>query len=71
MDTGRTDEMRGFEISGFGRDDAGHVQRSAEYLGPLVPAVLDVLYDHLLSLPETSGFFDTQDIQHRKQSLVS
>ena len=33
--------------------------------------MLDVLYDHLLSLPETRGFFDTQDIQHRKQSLVS
>jgi hypothetical protein len=63
--------MRGFEISGFGSEDAGHVQRSAEYLGPLVPAVLDALYDHLLSLPETRGFFETQDIQHRKQSLVS
>jgi hypothetical protein len=63
--------MRGFEISGFGPDDVGHIQRSAEYLGPLVPAVLNALYDHLLSLPETRGFFETQDIQHRKQSLVS
>lgn len=39
--------------------------------GPVVPAVLDALYDHLLTLPETRGFFEAQDIQHRKQSLVS
>jgi hypothetical protein len=71
VQTERADEMRGFEISGFGSEDAGHVQGNAEYLGPLVPAVLDALYDHLLSLPETRGFFETQDIQHRKQSLVS
>jgi hypothetical protein len=63
--------MRGFEISGFGPEDAERVQRSAEYLGPVVPAVLDALYDHLLSLPETRGFFETQDILHRKQSLVA
>ena len=37
----------------------------------MVHAVLDVLYDHLLYLPETRGFFETQDIQYRKQSLVS
>lgn len=43
-------------------EGAGHVQRSAEYLGSLVPAVLDALSDHLLSLPETRGFFETQDI---------
>lgn len=52
-------------------EGAGHVQRSAEYLGSLVPAVLDALFDHLLSLPETRGFFETQDIQHRKPPLVS
>ena len=55
--------MRGFEISGFGPEDAEHVQRSAEYLGQVVPAVLDALYDHLLSLPETRSFFETQDIR--------
>jgi hypothetical protein len=71
VQTGRADEMRGFEISGFGAEDAEHLRRSAEYLGPLVPMVLDALYDHLLSLPQTRGFFETQDIQHRKQSLVS
>lgn len=71
MQVERAGEMRGFEISGFGSADAEHIQRSAEYLGPMVPAVLDALYDHLLSLPETRGFFETQDIQHRKQSLVS
>ncbi len=71
MQAERADEMRGFEISGFGSADAEHIQRSAEYLGPVVPAVLDALYDHLLTLPETRGFFETQDIQHRKQSLVS
>ena len=58
MRTERADEMRGFEISGFGPEDAGHVQRSADYLGPLVPAVLDALYDHLLSLPETRDCFN-------------
>ena len=52
-------------------EGAGHVQRSAEYLGSLVPAVLDALYDHLLSLPETRGFFETQDIQYLKPYLVS
>jgi len=71
MQAERAGEMRGFEISGFGSADAEHIQRSAEYLGPVVPAVLDALYDHLLTLPETRGFFEAQDIQHRKQSLVS
>ena len=52
-------------------EGAGHVQRSAEHLGSLVPAVLDTLYDHLLSLPETRGFFETQDIQYLKPYLVS
>jgi hypothetical protein len=65
--TERAEEMRGFEISGFGPKDARHVQRSAEHLGPLLPAVLDALYDQLLSLPETRGIFETQGIQHRKQ----
>lgn len=36
-----------------------------------MPDVLNALYDHLLALPETREFFETQDIQHRKQSLVS
>jgi hypothetical protein len=63
--------IRGFEISGFSAEDAEHLRRSAEHLGSVVPEVLDALYDHLLSLPETRGFFETQDIQHRKQSLVS
>ena len=52
-------------------EDAEHLQRGAEHLGPVVHAVLDALYDHLLSLLETRGFFETQDIQYRKQSLVS
>lgn len=63
--------MRGFAISGFTLEDSEHIQRSAEYLGPLLPGVLDALYDHLLSLPETKEFFDSQDLQHRKQSLVA
>lgn len=67
----RAEKMRGFGTSGFGAGDAGHVLSSAEYLGPVVPDVLDALYDHLLSLSETREFFETQDIQHRKQSLVS
>lgn len=71
MQTEPAGEMRGFGISGFGPAEAGYVRQSAGYLGPAVPDVLDALYDHLLSLPETRGFFETQDIQHRKQSLVS
>jgi len=54
--------MRGFRISGFSSEEVEHIQRSAEYLGPAVPAVLDALYDHLLSLPEARGFFETQDV---------
>ena len=64
----RNERVRDFRVR---LEGAGHVQRSAEYLGSLVPAVLDALFDHLLSLPETRGFFETQDIQHRKPSLVS
>lgn len=71
MQAERADGMRGFGISGFDAGDMEHIARSAEYLGPAVPAVLDALYDHLLSLPETREFFASQDIQHRKQSLVS
>lgn len=71
MQTERADKMRGFGISGFDAGEAEHIERSAEYLGPAVPDVLDALYDHLLSLPETRGFFETQDIAHRKQSLVA
>lgn len=71
MQTEPAESMRGFEISGFGPAEVGRIQSSAEYLGPAVPDVLDALYDHLLSLPETRGFFETQDIQHRKQALVS
>ncbi len=71
MKTEHAEGMRGFGISGFRAEDAGHVQSSAEYLGPVVPDVLDALYEHLLSRPETREFFETQDIQHRKQSLVS
>jgi hypothetical protein len=71
VQTGRADQMRGFAISGFSAEDAEHLRRGAEHPGPVVPAVLDALYDHLLSLPETRSFFETQDIQHRKQSLVS
>ena len=71
MQTEGAEGIRGFEISGFSVEDAEHLRRSAEHLGPVVPEVLDALYDHLLSLPETRGFFETQDIQHRKQSLVS
>ena len=54
--------MRGFRISGFSLEEVEHIQRSAEYVGPAVPAVLDALYNHLLSLPEARGFFETQDI---------
>ncbi len=71
MRTMHAAEMRGFGISWFGTEDTEHVRQSAEFLGPLVPGVLDALYDHLLSRLETRGFFETQDIQHRKQSLVS
>ncbi len=51
--------MRGFRISGFSSEEVKYIQRSAEYLGSAVPAVLDALYDHLLSLPEGRGFFET------------
>ena len=71
MQAGGVEEIRGVEISGFSVGDAEHLQRSAEHLGPVVRAVLDGLYDHLLSLPETRGFEESPDIQHRKQSLVS
>ena len=63
--------MRGFRIYGFSSEEVEHIQRSAEYLGPAAPTVLDALYDHFLSSPEARGFFETQDTQHRKQSLVS
>ncbi len=71
VQTERADEMRGFRISGFNSEEIEHIQRNTEYLRLAVPAVLDALYDHLLSLPEKREFFETQDIQHRKQSLVS
>jgi hypothetical protein len=62
VQTKRADEVRGFRISGFSLEEVEHIQRSAEYLGPAVPAVLDALYDHLLSLPEARGFFETQNV---------
>jgi hypothetical protein len=49
------ERMRGFLISGITEEDEELVRRSAEYLGPLLPGLLDELYDHLLSLPETAG----------------
>jgi len=54
--------MRGFRISGFSSEEVEHIQRSAEYLGPAVPAVLDALYNHLLSVPEARGCFETQNV---------
>jgi hypothetical protein len=62
VQTEGADEIRGFEISGFSVEDAEHLRRSAEPLGPVVHVVLDALYDHLLSLPETRGLFETEDI---------
>lgn len=58
MQTERADEMRGFRISGFNSEEVEHIQRSTEYLRLAVPAVLDALYDHLLSLPEKREFFE-------------
>lgn len=63
--------MRGFPISGITAEDEELVRHSAEYLGPLLPGLLDELYDHLLSLPETAVFFEGQDIGHRKEALVA
>ena len=71
MQTEGVEAIRGFEISGFSVEGGEHLQRSAEHTGPVVPAVLDALYDHLLSLPETRGFLQSPDTKHRKQSLVS
>jgi hypothetical protein len=68
---GRAGGMRGLDISGFTPEDADFVRGSAEHLGPAVPTVLDALYDHLLSMPETAKFFEGQDIQHRKEALVA
>ena len=62
--------MRECEISGFDSEDAEYVRQSAENLGSVVPAVLDALYDHPLSLPETHDCFKNQDVLHRKRSLV-
>lgn len=66
-----TGEMRGLDISGKMAEDAAHMQGSAEYLGTLLPVLLDALYEHLLSLPETARFFEGQDIAHRKEALVA
>jgi hypothetical protein len=62
VQTKRADEVRGLRISGFSLEEVEHIQRSAKYLGPAVPAILDALYDHLLSLPEARGFFETQNV---------
>ena len=64
-------EMRGTRISGITERDAELIRQSADYLGPILPGVLDQLYEHLLSLPETAKFFEAQDIGHRKKALVS
>ena len=64
-------DMRGIGISGFGGEEAELVRQSGEYLGPEIPALLDALYERLLSLPETAHFFEGQDIGHRKQALVA
>lgn len=69
--TSKNGEMRGLDISGITAEDAALVQSSAEYLGPLLPGLLDALYEHLLSLPETARFFEGQDIAHRKEALVA
>lgn len=66
-----TGETRGLDISGITAEDAAHVQGGAEYLGPLLPGLLDALYEHLLSLPEMARFFEDQDIAHRKEALVA
>lgn len=63
--------MRSLDISGVTAEDEALVQSSAEYLGPLLPGLLDALYEHLLSLPETARFFEEQDIAHRKEALVA
>lgn len=65
------EETRGLGISGITVEDEALVQSSAEYLGPLLPGLLDALYEHLLSLPETARFFEEQDIAHRKEALVA
>lgn len=62
--------MRGMGISGFMAEDAKLVRGSADHLGPLLEGLLDELYEHLLSLPETAKFFEVQDIGHRKKALV-
>ena len=62
--------MRGMGISGFTAEDEELVRGSADHLGPLLEGLLDELYEHLLSLPETAKFFEGQDIGHRKKALV-
>lgn len=63
--------MRGMRISDLTEEDEALIRRSADYLGPLLSELLDELYDHLLSLPETAKFFEGQDIGHRKKALVA
>ena len=63
--------MRGMDISGVTAEDEELVRASADHLGPLLPGLLDELYEHLLSLPETAKFFEGQDIGHRKKALVA
>lgn len=71
MDPEGPPKMRGTVISGITAEDEELVRWSAEYLGPLLPGLLDELYDHLLSVPETAVFFEDQDIGHRKEALVA
>lgn len=63
--------MREMRISDITEEEAELIRHSADCLGPLLPGVLDRLYEHLLSLPETAKFFEGQDIGHRKKALVT
>lgn len=69
--SGECNDDAGMWISDITEEDAELIRRSADYLGPLLPGVLDRLYEHLLSLPETAKFFEGQDIGHRKKALVA
>jgi hypothetical protein len=65
------------EFVGFTEDDHDALRESAVLLGPRLPALLDALYDHLLSFDDTrqifldaGGILDPAYMARRKEHLT-